>query len=306
MTIMSQRRIALSGAILSGLTVIACLAVLARGYWVASAETQPNAQRVVELKAKVETDAAFAPVLADELARQSTALRARKATNESVAIVLIASAALFIACAKWLAIMRGRNAPPIEKLIQIRISRELAQTGARTKKREARTKPPTHALSDETIDLTFVDELVARLGDKKEAAIPILQAIQSRFRYLPDEALRRVCELTEITPSQIAGTSSFYAQFRRSPVGAHIVRVCHGTACHVAGARQITDELRRHLEIPEGADTDPERMFTVDEVACLGCCSLAPVLMVDDHTSGKLTPTSARESLQIVAQEALA
>jgi NADH:ubiquinone oxidoreductase subunit E len=104
--------------------------------------------------------------------------------------------------------------------------------------------------------------------------------------------------LTGITPAQIAGTASFYGQFRRSPTGKHIVRVCHGTACHVAGARQITDELRRYLAIPEGADTDKERMFTIDEVACLGCCSLAPVLMVDGHAAGRLTQSSACDELQ--------
>ena len=111
------------------------------------------------------------------------------------------------------------------------------------------------------------------------------------------EALARVCERTEITPAQIAGTSSFYAQFRRSPVGRYVVRVCHGTACHVAGAEQITSELRRHLEIPPGEDTDPRRRFTLDPVACLGCCSLAPVMMIEDETVGRLSPARARQAL---------
>ena len=153
-----------------------------------------------------------------------------------------------------------------------------------------------------TVDLAFVDELVATHGRSKEAAIPILQAIQAHYRYLPDEALRRVCELTDVAPGQIAGTSTFYARFRRSPVGDHVVRVCHGTACHVSGARQITEELRRHLQIPEGSDTDPARRFTIDEVACLGCCSLAPVLMVDDQTAGRLTPTSAVAALALARE----
>jgi NADH:ubiquinone oxidoreductase subunit E len=138
---------------------------------------------------------------------------------------------------------------------------------------------------------------VAREGPEKENAIALLQAIQNHDRYLPDGALRRLCELTDITPAQLAGTSSFYGQFRRTPVGRHLVRVCHGTACHVAGARQITEELRRCLEIPEGADTDASRMFTVGEVACLGCCSLAPVLTVDGHTAGRLTPSTASAAL---------
>jgi len=147
------------------------------------------------------------------------------------------------------------------------------------------------------LDLAFVDELVSSYGTGKENAIALLQAIQNHYRYLPDEALRRLCERTEITPAQLAGTSSFYGQFRGTPVGKHLVRVCHGTACHVAGARQITDELRRYLAIPENADTDTARMFTLGEVACLGCCSLAPVLMVDGHTEGRLTPSGASAAL---------
>jgi NADH:ubiquinone oxidoreductase subunit E len=153
------------------------------------------------------------------------------------------------------------------------------------------------------LDLSFVDALVAREGTSAEAAIPILQAIQAHYRYLPDEALARVCALTRVTPAQIAGTSSFYAHFRRSPLGEHLIRVCHGTACHVSGARQITEELRRTLGIRDGDDTDQAGLFTVDEVACLGCCSLAPVLMVDEHTVGRASPAGACAAAALAAQE---
>ena len=144
---------------------------------------------------------------------------------------------------------------------------------------------------------------MAEIGGSREAAIPILRAIQSHYGYLPDEALQKVCELTDITPAQIAGTSSFYAQFRRSPVGKHIVKICHGTACHVAGVQQITEEIRRYLAVPPDSDTDPRRLFTLDNVACLGCCSLAPVLMIDEQTVGRLTPATACESLRTVEPE---
>ncbi len=185
-----------------------------------------------------------------------------------------------------------------------------ASAVAAARRDPARTRPPAPptpaalaAASAPAIDLSFVDRLVAAEGRSREAAIPILQAIQAHYRYLPDEALRRVCELTDVTPAQLAGTSSFYARFRRSPVGDHIVRVCHGTACHVSGARQITEELRRHLHIPDGSDTDPSRRFTLDEVACLGCCSLAPVLMVDDQTAGRLTPATAVVALDLAREK---
>jgi NADH:ubiquinone oxidoreductase subunit E len=199
---------------------------------------------------------------------------------------------VFVAGSKWLIAMEGRGRLAAGRLVQIEGVQATSQTP------RARTTAPSSE-----IDLTFVDRIVEQEGRSQEAAIPILQAIQAHYRYLPDEALTRVCERTEITPSQIAGTSSFYARFRRSPVGRHVVRVCHGTACHVSGARQITEELRRQLRIPEGSDTDPDRMFTLDEVACLGCCSLAPVMMVDEHAAGKLTPATAHAALDVVVQQ---
>ena len=128
------------------------------------------------------------------------------------------------------------------------------------------------------IDLNIADEAVARVGRKPEALIPILQALQERYGYLPEEALRRVCETTAITPAAITGVASFYDMFRMQPTGKHVVRVCRGTACHVAGAERVEDALRRHLHIPNGADTDVDRQFTIEQVACLGTCTLAPVV----------------------------
>ncbi|HTQ57819.1 MAG TPA: NAD(P)H-dependent oxidoreductase subunit E [Bryobacteraceae bacterium] len=216
-----------------------------------------------------------------ERLRITAARLSRKQRDDRAAWVLMAAAAAFLACAR-----QGAR-PKVPKPAR------LAATMVR------RPPPPAVAPVAPEIEFSaFVEDAIARLGRGKESAIPLLQAIQAHYRYLPDEALRHLCALTEITPAEIAGTSSFYARFRRSPVGKHVVRVCHGTACHVAGARQITDELRRYLAIPEGADTDPARQFTIDEVACLGCCSLAPVLMVDGRPAGKLTPVTACEALR--------
>ena len=91
------------------------------------------------------------------------------------------------------------------------------------------------------------------------AVIPILQAIQEHYRYLPQEALERVCELTEITPAAITGVSTFYTQFRHRPVGRHMISVCHGTACHVKGAGLIQDAVEQHLGLAPGEDTDARR-----------------------------------------------
>ena len=141
-------------------------------------------------------------------------------------------------------------------------------------------------------DLTFVDEVVERIGTAREKVLEILQAVQGEFGYLPKEGLERICELTEITPAAIAGVSTFYNQFRHRPAGQHIVNVCVGTACHVKGAAQIYDAFRRYLKIPDDDDTDAERLFTIEKIACLGCCTLAPAVQIGQITYGHVTPDS--------------
>jgi NADH-quinone oxidoreductase subunit F len=140
-----------------------------------------------------------------------------------------------------------------------------------------------------SVDLKFVDEAVERIGRAPDAVIPILQALQDHYGYLPEEALQRVCAATQITPAGVSGVSTFYDMFRHEPSGKHIVHVCHGTACHVGGAERVEDALRRHLHIPEGSDTDAERRFTIERVACLGCCTLAPVVRIEEETIGFAT-----------------
>ena len=112
------------------------------------------------------------------------------------------------------------------------------------------------------------------------------------------EALRRVCETSEITPAQIAGVASFYSQFRQNPVGEHIIRVCEGTACHVSGAVEVGNELRRCLGMTDDSDTDPAGRFTIERVACIGSCSLAPVITIDEKIYGKLSALSAGKVLR--------
>ena len=139
------------------------------------------------------------------------------------------------------------------------------------------------------LDLTFIDETVKKIGTGPEKVLEMLQALQAHFGYLPTEALERVCELTKITPASIAGVSTFYSQFRHRPAGRHMIKVCIGTACHVKGGQQIYDTFQRDLSIPEGDDTDPQKLFTIEKVACLGCCMLAPAIQIDDITYGHLT-----------------
>jgi NADH:ubiquinone oxidoreductase subunit E len=272
--------------------MVVCIVHLAFSWAGAKLQAPRDEARILELQELTQQDNSHSPVLA-ELHDQITKTRlARKDAVNVISIILVIASGLFLTAAKWLIAQQPKAAYVPPELVQVELPEHAPPEPA----------TPKEAAALE-IDVTFVDDVIAREGKNPEAAIPILQAIQTHYRYLPDEALQRVCQLTEITPAQIAGTSSFYSQFRRSPVGEHVVRVCHGTACHVSGARQITDELRRSLNIPEGQDTDADRMFTIDEVACLGCCSLAPVLMVDEHTAGKLTPARACEALDAVEKK---
>ncbi|QDV41799.1 NADP-reducing hydrogenase subunit HndC [Stieleria neptunia] len=149
------------------------------------------------------------------------------------------------------------------------------------------------------IDLTAVDRIIEQVGREPDAVIPILHAVQREYRYLPQEALRRVCERTEITPSAITGVASFYDHFRHHPVGRHMISVCTGTACHVKGADLVDDAIRQELQLAPHEDTDTDGEFTVQKVACLGCCTLGPVVQIDDaifgHVSSQTTPRMLQE-----------
>ncbi len=148
------------------------------------------------------------------------------------------------------------------------------------------------------IDLNKIDLLISEKGSSKTALIPILQAIQREYNYLPEEALRRVSETTAIKPAEIIGVASFYSQFRLAAVGEHIVRVCVGTACHVKGAGLVYDSLRRAFNLKEGQNTDLARKYTIEKVSCLGCCTLAPVVQIDNVTYGHVTSDKAAEIIK--------
>jgi len=151
---------------------------------------------------------------------------------------------------------------------------------------------------NDDVNLADIDAIVRAHGGDPDAAIPILQDIQNRYRYLPVEALRRVCVTTAITPAQLAGVASFYMFFRHRPAGEHRLCVCHGTACHVKGAPQVQESIERLLKIGPGEDTDAERKFTVEKVACVGCCTLAPVVVIDSATYGHLMPTQVGDMIR--------
>ncbi len=159
---------------------------------------------------------------------------------------------------------------------------------------------------NEQLNVAEIDEIIRSVGTGEHALIPILQAIQGKYNYLPEQALRRIPELTDIHPASIAGVSTFYSQFRHQPAGQHFIKVCIGTACHVKGAETVYEAFKRHLRIPHDRDTDEDGLFTVEKVACLGCCMLAPAVQIDDITYGFVGPPTVGKVLRdfLAAQKA--
>jgi len=142
---------------------------------------------------------------------------------------------------------------------------------------------------------SVVDEVIITTGRDKEKVIQILQEVQKKLNYLPSEALKYICSVTDITPGQISGVSTFYSQFRHLPVGEHTIKICAGTACHVKGAPLISDAFKRVLKIDDTKNASPDNLFSIEEVACLGCCTLAPVVQIDGKTYGHVKPTQVDE-----------
>ena len=158
--------------------------------------------------------------------------------------------------------------------------------------------------SPDSASVEWVDALIKRVGATPDKVIPILQGIQERYHYLPEALLRHVCQVTEITPADLTGVATFYSQFRHRPAGLHSVKVCVGTACHVKGAGAVYDALARHLACKEGEDTDPQGVFTLEKVACLGCCTLAPVVQIDSVIYGHVTPAKVPDILKCFLAQA--
>ena len=147
------------------------------------------------------------------------------------------------------------------------------------------------------IEINDIDAIVQELGGAQHDVIPVLQAIQKRYNYLPEETLRRVCEISEITPAQIVGVASFYSQFRFQPAGEHIIKVCVGTACHVKGSGKVYDAMKRELGLGGDEDTTGSGKYTIEKVNCLGCCTLAPVVQIDQVTYGHVNTSQVSRVL---------
>ncbi len=152
------------------------------------------------------------------------------------------------------------------------------------------------------IDLSVFREKMAGFERTPGQVIPLLQLGQELFGYVSPGIFHEISLHTGVPMSQIYGVATFYAQFRLTPVGEHIIRICHGTACHVANVKLITDAIEDELKVKNGETTEDGK-FTLELVSCLGCCSLAPVIMVDDDTHGRLTPDKARQVIRNYREE---
>lgn len=145
---------------------------------------------------------------------------------------------------------------------------------------------------EENYNLDLLNPVIEEYKNKPGSIIPILQKAQDLYGYLPKPAFTKIANETSLELSDMFGVATFYAQFRLKPAGKHIIKVCHGTACHVQNADELTESISESLNLKDG-ETTADNLFTLESVACLGCCSLAPVMAIDDETYGKLNGKNA-------------
>ncbi len=133
-------------------------------------------------------------------------------------------------------------------------------------------------------------DILARYSRERSSLIPVLQEVQQRFGYLPEEAMQETANFLQLSNSTVYGVSTFYAQFKLVPTGKRTVKVCRGTACHVRGGARILRDIERRLGI-KPSETTTDREYTLETIACFGSCALAPVIVIDSSVHGRMTTT---------------
>ena len=152
------------------------------------------------------------------------------------------------------------------------------------------------------VDLSKTKKLIKKHGKKKGILIPLLQDTQKAYGYVPKESVELIAKELNIYPVEIYGVLTFYTQFYLTPRGKHTIRVCQGTACHVMGGKEILDYLSKKLKIKDG-ETTKDNIFSLERVACLGCCGMAPVVQVDNDFYGNCTIQKIDEMLEKYKKE---
>ncbi|MCK9557840.1 MAG: NADH-quinone oxidoreductase subunit NuoE [Candidatus Cloacimonetes bacterium] len=148
-----------------------------------------------------------------------------------------------------------------------------------------------------------VIDILDRFDRSESKIIPILQAVQEEYRYLPQEVLTFIATSLRISPARLYGVATFYSHFSLEPKGKHIIRMCDGTACHVRGSSAVIDAIRKKLNLSAKKITTDDMMFTFETVSCLGACGLAPVLVIDDEVHGQMTPEQALQLISSIEEK---
>ncbi|MDO8834162.1 MAG: NAD(P)H-dependent oxidoreductase subunit E [Vicinamibacterales bacterium] len=165
--------------------------------------------------------------------------------------------------------------------------------------------PATHA-HNRSNQFDSACAILDRHGRQPSKLIPILQAIQHEYRYLPEDVMNYVATAMAIPPARVFGVATFYTYFALEPKGKYVIRLCDGTACHVKESIPILEALRAELHVTEKRTTTPDGLFTVETVACVGACGLAPVVMVNDEVHSSMTPESAVKLIEAIQERELA
>jgi NADH-quinone oxidoreductase subunit E len=154
----------------------------------------------------------------------------------------------------------------------------------------------------DAIDLNLIKEIVAKYKGKKEGLIALLQEVQTVYTYLPKPALQLIEAELNYTLGELYAVATFYAQFKLNPSGKYSIKVCKGTACHVQNVNAVMDEISAYLKVGDG-ETTSDGKFTLESVSCLGCCSLAPAMMIGEETFGKLNGETAVKNIKNFSNE---
>jgi NADH-quinone oxidoreductase subunit E len=149
----------------------------------------------------------------------------------------------------------------------------------------------TESINEKKLSLTLIDAIIFKHNVQPGAVIPVLQEIQEEYGYIPPAAIQRIAAHLGVYASDIYGIVTFYSQFRLQPPGRNTIKICHGTACHLGGAERLAEAITQHTGAAEGK-TSKDGNYTVERVACLGCCSLAPCVTVNGEINGRLNPES--------------
>ena len=154
----------------------------------------------------------------------------------------------------------------------------------------------------ENVDLSLLNDVLAKYAGVKGSLITILQKTQEIYGYIPIDAVYHIAEQTGSTPAKVQGVATFYSQFRFQAVGKYLIMLCKGTACYVNGADRIAEAVKEELGIGDN-ETTADGLFSLSLVSCLGCCSLAPVMMINEDTYGSLTPDKVRKILREIREK---